>query len=216
MFFIPFGCLFLVLLFLLFPFLFVLTFFRLASFSFEKLGFSPETAFLTLFLILIGSVVNIPLTKKKAVFVRRSYFFGLVSRNEIEYEGIFINLGGAVIPIIISLYFLSKTPLKPALISIGLMVMVCYFLSRVIPGQGIVIPAFVPPIFSAFFAYLLMPSFAPSLAFISGVLGTLIGADLMNLPKIRKTSFGMISIGGAGVFDGIFLVGIVSALLTSI
>ncbi|MCD6550413.1 DUF1614 domain-containing protein [bacterium] len=214
--FIPLGCLFLLLLFLLFPLLFFLTFFHLASFSFEKLGFSPEVAFLTLFLILIGSVVNIPLTKRKAVLVRRSYFFGLLSRNEIEYEGVFINLGGAVIPIIISLYLLLNVPLKPALIGIGLMTIVCYFLSRIVPGQGIILPAFVPPIFSALFAYLLMPSFASPLAFISGVLGTLIGADLMNLPKIRKASFGMVSIGGAGVFDGIFLVGIVSVLLTSI
>ncbi|GAI02978.1 unnamed protein product, partial [marine sediment metagenome] len=37
-----------------------------------------------------------------------------------------------------------------------------------------------------------------------------------NLRKIRKTAPGLISIGGAGVFDGIFLVGIISALLAGL
>jgi uncharacterized membrane protein len=43
----------------------------------------------------------------------------------------------------------------------------------------------------------------------------LIGADILNLRKINRMG-GVASIGGAGVFDGIFLVGIVSVLLTAL
>ena len=46
--------------------------------------------------------------------------------------------------------------------------------------------------------------------FISGVIGTLIGADLRNL---RDLGAPVASIGGAGTFDGIFLIGIVAVLL---
>ncbi|MBD3208233.1 MAG: DUF1614 domain-containing protein, partial [Candidatus Nealsonbacteria bacterium] len=40
-----------------------------------------------------------------------------------------------------------------------------------------------------------------------------IGADLLNLRKIMHYG-GLMSIGGAGVFDGVFLVGVISALLS--
>lgn len=47
-------------------------------------------------------------------------------------------------------------------------------------------------------------------------MGTLVGGDLLNLGKARNLGAGTVSIGGAGVFDGIFLVGIFSVALTAI
>jgi uncharacterized membrane protein len=47
-------------------------------------------------------------------------------------------------------------------------------------------------------------------------MGTLIGADLTNLDKIRGLGAPVASIGGAGTFDGIFLTGILAVLLASI
>ncbi len=44
-------------------------------------------------------------------------------------------------------------------------------------------------------------------------LGSLIGADLLNLKKIPELGTPIASIGGAGTFDGIFLTGIISVLL---
>ena len=215
MFFFPIGCLILALFILFLPILFFLAFFHIISFGFEKLGFSPEATLLILFLILIGSGVNIPLTKKKRIYVEKSYFFGLFKKPEIESRGVTLNLGGAIIPILLSAFFLTKIPLEPVLIATILMIIVSYSLARIIPGRGIALPAFIPPIFSALFALILAPGFPAPTAFISGVLGTLIGADILNLKKIQKTSPGILSIGGAGVFDGIFLVGIVSVFLTS-
>jgi uncharacterized membrane protein len=50
-------------------------------------------------------------------------------------------------------------------------------------------------------------------AFVAGVLGPLIGADLFHLKDISRVSAGILSIGGAGTFDGIVLSGILAALL---
>ena len=54
---------------------------------------------------------------------------------------------------------------------------------------------------------------ADAIAYISGVMGTLIGADLMNLGRLSELGAPVASIGGAGTFDGIFLTGIVAVLL---
>ena len=212
MFFFPIGCLVLILFIFLFAVLFLSIVFHVVTFSFEKLGFSSEATFLILLLILLGSVVNIPLIKKKGFYKEKGWFF---KKYEIEYQGISINLGGAIIPILISIFFLTKIPWQPVLTTTIFMVIICYSLSKIIPGRGITLPAFIPPIFSALFALIFSPEFAAPTAFISGVLGTLIGADILKIKKIQKISPGMISIGGAGVFDGIFLVGITSVFLTS-
>jgi len=74
----------------------------------------------------------------------------------------------------------------------------------------------IPPVLATAFALLLGGDFAPPVAYISGVLGTLIGGDLLNLGRARKLGAGIASIGGAGVFDGISLVGIFSVVLTAI
>ena len=54
------------------------------------------------------------------------------------------------------------------------------------------------------------------LAYIAGSLGTLIGADLTNLDKVRGLGAPIASIGGAGTFDGIFLTGILAVLLAGL
>lgn len=218
MFFIPVAFLFFLSFIFLLPILFLLGYFHIITLGFEKLGISPQLTFLLLLLILIGSTINLPLTKKKFVYVERRRFFGLFKSRDIEAQGIAINLGGAIIPTLLSFYFLFSAwkenfDLIPIFIATFLMIFLCKSLAKVIPGVGISLPAFIPPIFSAIFALILFPEFAAPTAFVSGVLGTLIGADILNLRKAKKYG-GYLSIGGAGVFDGIFLVGIVSALLT--
>jgi uncharacterized membrane protein len=217
MFFFPLTFLIFILFILFLPLLFILVYFNILTLGFEKLGISPQATIFILFLILFGSFINIPLAKKKLVYVQEPYFFGFFRIPKIEIQGIFINLGGAIIPILLSFYFLflgwkSGFKIGPILIATVLMIIISKFLAKTIPGKGVALSAFVPPIFSALFSLILAPKFAAPSAFISGVFGTLIGADLLNLRKARKYG-GFISIGGAGVFDGIFLVGIVSALL---
>jgi uncharacterized membrane protein len=62
-------------------------------------------------------------------------------------------------------------------------------------------------------ALLLSRQSAPALAYVSGSLGTLIGADLLNLGRVQGLGAPVVSIGGAGTFDGIFLTGILAVLL---
>ena len=72
---------------------------------------------------------------------------------------------------------------------------------------------FIPPIAAAVSALILSPAHPLTIAYVSGVLGTLIGADLLNLRKIPKLGAPVASIGGAGTFDGVFLTGIIAVLL---
>ncbi len=217
-FFLPIAFLAFIFFILFLPILFILGYFHVVTVGFEKLGFSSETTILLLLAILIGSSINIPLGRQKLVQVEEPVFFGLFRQPRIKSQGIAVNLGGVVIPVLISLYFLylgwrQGFSLEPILIAVILMIIIAKLSARIIPGRGIVLPFFIPPLFAVIFALILSPGFAAPTAFISGVLGTLIGADLLNLRKVQKISPGFLSIGGAGVFDGIFLVGMVSALL---
>ena len=73
-----------------------------------------------------------------------------------------------------------------------------------------------PVVVTAIVAMLLSREDSVPLAYIAGSLGTLIGADLTNLDKVRGLGAPVASIGGAGTFDGIFLTGILAVLLASL
>ncbi len=217
MFYFPVGCLILFLFVLFLPILLVLGYFHIITIGFEKLGISPEATLILLLAILIGSIVNIPLGRPRRIYTEEARFFGLWRVPKIKNQGLAINLGGGIIPILLSFYFLrliwlAGFAIEPVLIATVLMVVVCKWLARVVPGVGISIPALIPPVFSAIFALILAPEFAAPCAFIAGTMGVLIGGDILNLRKLEQCG-GFLSIGGAGVFDGIFLVGIVSALI---
>ncbi len=125
-----------------------------------------------------------------------------------------VNVGGAVIPTILSLYLMVKNQIYgPALIGVAILAGVVHMLAEPMPGVGIAVPIFIPPIVSAVVAMLLLRDYAAPLAYISGCLGTLIGADLMNLSKLVGADMSRASIGGAGTFDGVFLTGILAVIL---
>ena len=96
------------------------------------------------------------------------------------------------------------------------MVVLTYRLAKPMPGVGIALPAFVPPVLAAILSVILAYGHAPVIAYISGTLGTLIGADLLNIRKIEALGAPVVSIGGAGTFDGIFLNGLLAVLLAAI
>ena len=105
MLFFPVGCLIFLLFILFLPVLFILGYFHIVTIGFEKLGFSPEATILILLAILIGSGINIPLGRQKLVRVEEPVFFGLFRQPKTRTQGVAINLGGAVIPVLISFYF---------------------------------------------------------------------------------------------------------------
>jgi hypothetical protein len=127
-----------------------------------------------------------------------------------------LNVGGALIPGVMSLYLLVKHRLwVRGLVAIGCIAAVCHILAHPVPGLGIALPVFVPAIATAVVALLLSRRQAAPLAYIGGTLGTLIGADLLNLGRIQGLGAPVASIGGAGTFDGVFLTGIVAVLFAS-
>ncbi len=187
--------------------------------------FGSWIAALTLFLAsLLGSSVNIPLgsvkTRRSVVRLGMVRVFGIsypapiIDQRE-DRTYIAINLGGAVIPSIISLYLLYRIPgirLQSSIAILAVSILV-WLVARPVPGVGIVTPALYPPLATALTALLLGGSHVYAVAYVSGTLGTLIGADLLNLRKIPRIGASVVSIGGAGTFDGVFLTGILAVLL---
>lgn len=200
---------------LLFPFLIFVLFFQVATFSFAKLGLSPQGAVLLFSLSIIGGIINIPVSRRRFVAEEERFFFPFLFYYppRVREQIIAVNVGGAVIPVLFSLYLLERTPLWSALTAVIIVTIVAKALARPVPGVGISLPAFIPPLVAAAAAVLLAGKDAAPVAYIAGVWGTLIGADLLNLYRFRELGAHVLSIGGAGVFDGIFLVGVVAALL---
>jgi uncharacterized membrane protein len=125
-----------------------------------------------------------------------------------------VNVGGALIPCLLSLYLWWSTGQTfKLMVATGLVALVTHQVARPIPGVGIAVPLFIPPLVAAAAAMLLSSNLAPPIAYVAGTMGTLIGADLLNLGRLKELRAPMVSIGGAGTFDGIFLTGIIAALL---
>ncbi len=212
---------FIALLFVMLAGLLILISFDLIGLAFRKLGFSPIYSVLLLFLSLIGSYMNIPvkeITSREPLISGRVidyyWFKYIIPPVEVERRTLIaINLGGAVIPVFISVYLFTKVNLQDLLMAVFLMTILIHMMARPVMGLGIAVPALLPPVAAALLAYMISPDHAPIIAYISGTLGSLIGADLLNLDKIPDLRTHMASIGGAGTFDGIFLTGIISVLL---
>ena len=195
--------------------------------AFEDVGFSATTTALILVATFVGSLVNIPILKLRTTIpvMKEEFvsFFGMVYRiPQVEYGEtttmVAVNVGGALIPTIVSFYLLWKLPsaILQALVGVAVVAIVTHLVARPVKGVGIATPAFIPPIVAAISAYLLASNASSAIrvvAYVAGVLGTLIGADLSNLHVIPKLGAPVASIGGAGTFDGVFLSGIIATLL---
>jgi len=213
-------------LFLLFTsFIFLMFLAGFITIAFARLGLNVHLISFLILSSLIGSLVNIPLFKVKSLqpmpTIRCVYFFGIpypipvVEHREVE-SLVAINVGGAIIPLVLSVYLIVSVPIAiiPALLATGAVTLIVYAFARPVPGLGIATPMFIPPLSAAMFAMLFGGYFlAPVVAYVSGVLGTLIGADLLNLKEIPKLGAPIVSIGGAGTFDGIFLTGLIATFL---
>jgi uncharacterized membrane protein len=135
-------------------------------------------------------------------------------------------MGGAIIPILLSIYLTikKKIPIKKVIIGIGIVTIISYFVTQPVPEKGIV----------AYFPYWLLPGFfaslnsvilcwrnfikAAPLAYISGTIGVLIGADFLHIWELlnyQNSTQRTAVLGGAVVFDMIFITGIIAVILDS-
>jgi uncharacterized membrane protein len=214
------------LLILAFAFIFLLALIELGilEYAYARIGIGRRHMFALLILSLLGSYINIPvweLPAKEVVSDQHVTFYGMryVIPFVVDWPRTVIaaNLGGAVLPTILSIYLLIKNKLYlRGLLSVTIVAAIVHSMAHPLRGVGIAVPIFIPPLVTIAVALLLSREYAAPLAYIAGSLGTLIGADLLNLGKIQGLGAPVASIGGAGTFDGIFMTGILSVLLASL
>ncbi|HKM41867.1 MAG TPA: DUF1614 domain-containing protein [Methanocorpusculum sp.] len=232
-----------------------LLFFGLIGAALGNLGFGFWMVVLLIISVIVGSFINIPLgtlhpktlkaneehapRKPKGQYAP-SMYDKMYQTDRFETEpytagqerpgtSVSINVGGAVIPILISIYIIIMAALGnishdswyllKMLAALLITTLGVYLAAKPVKGIGIATPFFVGPIITLVAALILGGGFglpAAGIAFVAGTLGTLIGADLLHLKEIAGHETPILSIGGAGTFDGIFLTGIVTALLASL
>jgi uncharacterized membrane protein len=191
------------------------------QYAYERIGIKPRQALAILFLSFLGSSINIPVAELPPQSVESDQvvrFFGVayVVPAVQRWPGtiIAVNVGGALIPTALSLYLLVRHQIYArALVATAVVAAVVYGLARPVRGIGITVPTLVPPVAACAAAMVLSWRRAAPLAYIAGSLGTLIGADLLNLGRMNGLGAPIASIGGAGTFDGVFMTGILAVLL---
>jgi len=220
---VPISLPFFLLLWFLFGLFFVLIQIGVLQIAFQSLGVSRRYMLLLLAASLLGSYINIPVYSFPAEQVRSGQlvqFFGMtyvipVVRN---WPGtvLAVNVGGAIVPVALSLFLLLKHRFfGEALLATAIVALAVHWIARPVQGVGIIVPSFVPPLVTAFVALSLSRRHPGPLAYIAGSLGTLIGADILNLNHIRGMGAPVASIGGAGKFDAIFITGILAMFLAA-
>ena len=198
--------------------------------AFTRLGFSWISALAIVFLMLFGSFVNIPVYKIRRDIIRvappDSSFDGEYlqsSPSPVWDTSIFVNLGGAVIPVAVSLYMvyqailITGTSIVFSLCAgIILVTAITYVSTRSVPGSGIQVSLLIPGL-TALLAGLLLSGgtglTAAVTAFVSGIAGTLLGGNIAQLFRIKDLDVPSVSIGGAGTFGAVFICCILPALI---
>lgn len=220
----PIGLPFLLVLALFLVLLIVLLEIGLLRYAYERIGVGRRHMFALLALSFFGSYVNIPVYQFPSRQIMRGAEVSIGGMSYVipDVTGwggtvVAINLGGAIIPICLSVYLLFKNRLfGRAIIGVLILTFCVHLMAYPVRGVGIAVPVLVPPVLAAIVGILLSRTYAAPLAYISGSLGTLLGADVLNLRRISDLGAPVASIGGAGTFDGIFLTGIISVLLISL
>lgn len=168
---------------------------------FDAIGFSRKE----MGLLIVGSLSMLFVPDEVPVVVYRQYFLA-------------VNLGGAIIPTVLSIHLLrsKRIPLlvwAPGVLAVSA---ITFLITRVQPSAGIVAEfpyMFLPALTGALLALLLYSRNsprAPAFAYASATLGSLIGADIYHMPELFQSEAFVGSIGGAGVFDLVYIGGLVS------
>jgi uncharacterized membrane protein len=210
-----------------------LLFLGLVGAAFTKLGFSWITALAVVLLILFGSTVNIPVYRMKRDVVRIAhndsslYLTGAFSVSDQAWESVIsLNLGGAIIPVCVSVYLLYSATTIGALSLLSMLplvgmgvifvTLVSFVATGVMPGIGIRVPILIPAL-TALLAGILLSGgtglSAAVIAFVSGVSGTLLGGNILQIFKIKDLEEPGMNIGGSGTFATIFICCILPALI---
>lgn len=190
-------------------------------YAYEKIGVPHRYVLAILGLTLLGSAINIPVAQlppEEMVSGGVVDFFGMSYVIPVvrEWPGpvLAINVGGALIPAILSFYLLFKNKSYLRMIlAIAAVTAVVHWFAQPVRGVGVSVPIFIPPLITVLAAVVFNRQRAAPTAYIAGSLGTLLGADILNLGRMQGLGAPVASIGGAGTFDAVFLSGIIAVLL---
>lgn len=204
------------------------------QFALERLHLSPTAALLCVIGILVGGLINLPLYRYPPPEVIPIERYPEMGPDGITWQYrelnpadpvVAVNLGGCVIPAALAVWQVlyltgpGAVPLSMLALVTTVNVGVCYLAARPIKGVGIVMPALLSPLVCVGLTWLTLPGLEnalvrPGVAFVAGVFGPLVGADLLHLADVRDPRRGgVLSIGGAGTFDGIVISGLLAALI---
>ncbi|MDQ1371493.1 MAG: hypothetical protein QG582_407 [Candidatus Thermoplasmatota archaeon] len=154
-----------------------------------------------------------------------TFLLGWVTIPVFPFNGWWVGLsvGGAIIPLILCVMFLKdgRAGVAEALIGVTIVAYITYVVTRAEEGVGIVAevpmafaPALAAGLYSVSVFWVDIRKAAP-LAYVSGVLGTLAGADVFRLGEMLafeapEDSSAVLSIGGANIFDMVYLTGVIA------
>ena len=195
------------------------------TYAYGRLGLDRSTVWLILLATFAGSAVNQPVWSLRSARLvseaRVVRFLGLryvVPSVWVRQRTVVaINVGGALVPAGVSAYLVFHDQLGlPALLAVAVVAVVARVLARPVPGVGVVLPGLIPPLAAAGVALALGGAHAPAVAYVAGVLGTIVGADLLNLHRVGRMGAPLVSIGGAGTFDGVLLSGVAAVLIATL
>lgn len=210
--------------------------------SLRILGLPLDIAGLVLVAALVASAINVPLwnmpTQRYVITdpLATLGLAGLLPHLETRRKAtvVAVNVGGCLIPLALAVYQVVRlatasawqtAPVEGApapnvqgafvalVLAMALNIIVCWKLTRVVPGVGITVPGIVPGILAAAAALLLSADVAPAVTLVAGTLGPLVGADLLHLRDLKEKPVGLQSFGGAGTFDAVLFTLILSALV---
>jgi len=193
------------------------------SYVYHRLGISLGWMAIIMAAGLLGSMINIPIARFRAEVRQESTtitVFGVTYRVPAAIRTgsttVAVNVGGAIVPATVAIYLIchDHLPLN-ALFATLIVTAVVFAVARPVPGVGTVTPSLVPPLAAALTAIWLGGHVVAAVAYVAGTFGTLVGADILNMPRVRSLQAPEVSIGGAGTFDGVFLTGLVAVLLAS-
>jgi uncharacterized membrane protein len=180
----------------------ILVYFGLAQRLLDRMRLTDKSALAIIAVLIIGSFIDIPLLRGNTQ--------------------ISLNVGGALVPIGLAIYLLSKAgttkELVRSLVATAATTAAIYFLGSVVmkgdPGDTIVDPLYIYPLVGGTVAYILGRS--RRAAFIAATMGVLF-LDLIHLGWLFSTGTpGTVNIGGGGAFDSIVVAGLVAILLAEV
>ncbi|MDY6958269.1 MAG: DUF1614 domain-containing protein [Halobacteriota archaeon] len=187
---------------------------------------APTTLFIWITAMLCLSVVEIPVykfkTKKPDYSPEEQKLLEEIYAVPVAEElregtaaymsSVTLNVGGSILPIILSFYLLAVGPMIEILVILLIMVVITYVFSTIRDGIGVVVPSYIGLLVVPL-AFVLVEDAAPVI-FITGVCGILLGIITKLLSMEEENGSAYFNIGGSGNFNAIFITIILSVLLS--